>query len=91
MPVEHLLGLTPTLKRLAWFYLKKGMGAHVIEHPFYDSVVVKELYDWQSPNDKLPPQGGMVVEFHHKGKKIRFVEFGVYAIGGGGEPIVREV
>lgn len=89
--VEKLIGLTPVLKRLAFHFLKKGLGSHAIEHHLYDEVVVRELYDWNAPNDKMPPQGGIIVEFMFIGERIRFVEFGIHAIGGGGEPIMREV
>jgi len=90
--IERAIGLSPVLKRLAFHYLRKGVGRHpIFGHPIYDSVVVKDLYDWNSPNDELPPQGGLVVEFHQKGKKIRFVEFSIVQTGGGGESILREV
>lgn len=89
--VEHSLGLTPVLKRQAWLYLKKGVGSHAIEHHVYDEVRVRELYDWHSPKGtKLPPQGGMVVEFLRLGQRVRWVEFGCQAVGGGGEPILKE-
>jgi hypothetical protein len=90
--VDHKLGLTPMLKRRAFNYLLKGMGEHESDHPAYDKVVVKSLYDWQTPGDEnLPSQGGAVVEFHKGGKRVRWVEFGCRVIGGGGDPIVREV
>ena len=90
--VEHLIGVTPVLKRLAFHYLKKGVGSHAIDHFNYDEVVVAELYDWCTPNEKTtPPQGGMVVEFRRLGQRVRWVEFGCHYIGGGGESIIREV
>lgn len=93
--VERRLGLTPVLKRLGFHYLKKGIGSHAVEAPydaFYDEVVVRALYDWHSPNDeKVPAQGGLVVEFKKEGERVRWVEFGCHFIGGGGEPIIREV
>jgi len=90
---EHRLGITPVLKRLAFFYLKKGVGSHAIESPFYDEVLVRELYSWHSPDGQsnLPPQGGMVVEFFWLGERVRWVEFGCHYIGGGGEPILKEL
>lgn len=88
--IEHKLGLTPVLKRLAWFYLKKGLGSHAIEHPQYDEVIVRELYDWTVPTD-VPPQGGIVVEFMWLGKRVRWVEFGCHYIGGGGPELMSEV
>jgi hypothetical protein len=90
--VDHKLGLTPVFKRLAFHYLLRGLGEHPIDHPQYDKVVVKSLYDWRTPtDDNVPSQGGVVVEFHRGGKRVRWVEFGCRVIGGGGEPIVREV
>jgi hypothetical protein len=90
--IEHKLGLTPVFKRLAFSYLQRGIGKHPIGHPQYDKVVVPSLYDWKSPVDEsVPSQGGVVVEFFRAGKRVRWVEFGCRVIGGGGEPIVREV
>jgi hypothetical protein len=88
---EHRIGLTPVIKRLAFFYLKKGIGSHAIDHPAYDEVLVEELYDWHAPENKdLPPRGGLVVSFCREGRKIRWVEFSCAFVGGGGAPIMRE-
>lgn len=88
---EHKLGLTPVLKRLAWYYLRQGVGSHAIEHPIYDEVVVRELYDWHTPDDgQHPPQGGLTVEFMRLGERVRWVEFGCHFVGGGGEPVLRQ-
>lgn len=90
--VDHKLGLTPVFKRLAFSFLQRGLGEYPIEHPQYDKVVVKSLYDWRTPVDEnVPSQGGLVVEFWKATKRVRWVEFGCRVIGGGGEPIVREV
>mgnify|MGYP000122275006 CR=1 FL=1 len=89
--VERKLGLTPVIKRLAFYYLKKGVGSHAIESPFYDEIIVRELYDWHTPNDKMPPRGGIVVEFMWLGERVRFVEFGCSYIGGGGREVMRQV
>jgi hypothetical protein len=90
--LDHKLGLTPMLKRRAFHYLQRGIGRYESDHPAYDSIVVKSLYDWQTPtDDSVPGQGAMVVEFHKDGKRVRWVEFGCRIVGGGGEPIVREV
>lgn len=89
---EHGLGLTPVLKRLAFFYLCKGVGSHAIENPFYDEVIVRELYEWHAPKDRdLPPRGGIVVEFMWMGEKVRWVEFSCGFTGGGGTPILRKL
>lgn len=90
--IEHLLGLTHVFKRLAFSFLQRGLGEYPIEHPQYDKVVVRSLYDWQSPVDEnVPSQGGVVVEFFYAHKRVRWVEFGCRVVGGGGEPIIREV
>lgn len=80
------------LKRRAFHYLLRGVGTYVSDHPAFDTVVVKPLYDWKAPPDEaIPGQGGAVVEFHKDGKRVRWVEFGCRVVGGGGDPIVREV
>lgn len=89
--VEHMLGLTAPLKRLAFSFLKKGIGRHPCSSFGFDEVVVRELYDWTSPSPDMPAQGGLAVEFHCGGKRVRWVEFACRDIGGGGEPIIREV
>jgi len=88
----HRIGITPVLKRLAFGYMKKGVGEWPIRHPAYDLVVVKQLYDWTTPSDEeVPGQGGLIVEFHKNGQRVRWVEFGCRVIGGGGTPILQEV
>lgn len=87
---EHLLGLTPVLWRAAFYFLRRGVGDHPTDVLGYDLVRVRVLYDWVVP-DGAPGQGGFVVEFWRGGEKIRWVEFGCRAIGGGGDPIIREV
>lgn len=90
--VDHRLGLTPVFKRLAFHYLQKGVGEHKIDHPAYDKVVVRSLYDWSTPsNPDVPSQGGVAVEFWREGKRLRWVEFGCRVVGGGGDPIIREI
>lgn len=89
--VEHKLGLTSTLKRIAFYYLKKGLGEHPCEHESYDKVVVRELYGWSTPTLDAPAQGGIVVEFWRDGRRVRWVDIGCRVIGGGGESILREV
>ncbi len=92
---EHFIGLSPVLKRSAYYYLQKGIGSHPVEEPLdqlYDEVRVCILYEWHTPDDKkLPPQGGFVVEFWSEGVRVRWVEFACRFIGGGGPPIMREV
>lgn len=88
--LEHKIGITAVLKRLAFSFLQRGLGEHRIEHPQYDKVVVRSLYDWRTPTDEsIPSQGGVVVEFYREGARVRWVEFGCRVIGGGGESILR--
>jgi hypothetical protein len=92
--VDHKLGLTPMLKRLAFYYLQRGVGEYTGEPlpAIYTKIVVRSLYDWKTPSDpELPSQGGVVVEFFRGERRVRWVEFGCRVIGGGGDPIVREV
>lgn len=90
--LEHKLGLTAVFKRLAFSFLQRGLGEHRIDHPQYDKVIVRPLYDWSTPTDEsVPSQGGIIVEFYREGNRVRWVEFGCRVIGGGGESIIREV
>ena len=89
---ETRLGLTPTFKRLAYFYLTKGVGAYPLQHPVYDRVEVSALYDWKrnpamidSDSDNAEHGGGLVVTFYRGTDKIRWVEFGIRCVGGGGD------
>lgn len=88
---ERLLGLTTTLKRLAFYYMKKGIGEFPCEHGDYDKVVVKELYSWTTPSPDVPAQGGIAVEFYVGPKRVRWIEFACRDVGGGGDPVIREV
>jgi hypothetical protein len=87
---EHLLGLTSALRRVAWAYLRRGEGTYSTDLLGYDRVVVRELYAVQAP-DGAPPQGCFVVEFWRDGQRVRWLEWGCRVVGGGGEPIIREV
>lgn len=91
---DHSIGITPMLRRFAFSYLLKGEGSHAVLPPFdafYDEIVVRKLYDWIAPVGDVPPQGGAAVEFWKKGRRVRWVEFGVRQIGGGGDLILQEV
>ena len=89
---DHKLGLTPMIKRAAFYYLLLGRGEHVSNLPGYDKVVVKPLYDWKNaPDETQPSQGGAVVEFWRDGKRVRWVDFGCRVVGGGGPPLLHEV
>ena len=89
---ETRLGLTPTFKRLAYFYLTKGVGAYSLEHPVYDRVEVSTLYDWkQNPADVDEHGAGIVVSFYRGLSRVRWVEFGIRCVGGGGDPAIFAV
>jgi hypothetical protein len=90
---ETRLGLTPILKRLAFYYFTLGYGTHKIDHPEYDEVEVVELYPWQQnpQNEKGDTDygAGTQINFYRGGKIIRFIEFSIRFTGGGGEQAVR--
>lgn len=88
--IETRLGLSNILKRLAYYYVLKGIGTHPIDNPQYDKVEVKELYGWQ-PNPEAEEEygAGLVVNFLKNNKRIRYVEFGVRYVGGGGDEAIK--
>lgn len=90
---EIRLGLTPITKRLAYYFVCRGIGQYpMVDHPHYDCAVVSEMYPWQ-PNPENPDEcaGGLKVSFFKAGKRIRFVEFNVRCVGGGGQEAIRRV
>jgi hypothetical protein len=89
---EHLIGLTPVIKRVAHYYLQLGHGEYHPDHPHYDRVVVRPLYDFQE-NPEAPGEfaGGTIIEFFQRARRVRWVEFRCQVVGGGGSPIVRRV
>jgi len=87
--VTKRIGLTPILVRLAWSYLKKGLGRHYIEHSEYDNVYVTELYAWTVVEHE--GQAGLLVEFCKGREPLKRVEFGARFIGGKGNPAFRLV
>jgi len=90
---EIILGLTPILKRVAHYYLKLGFGTyHPANHPHYDTVVVRELYEF-GENPRVPGEfaGGTVVEFYRKNAKVKWVEFRCQVVGGGGEAVIKRI
>ncbi len=91
---ETRVGLTPILKRLAFYYLSLGYGSHDIDHPEYDKVAVKELYPWEpNPQNKKGDEygAGTQVNFYRKGQRIRFIEFSIRFSGGGGEDMIKRI
>jgi hypothetical protein len=90
--VETRLGLTNILKRLAYSYLVRGIGRHQIKHDVYDEVDVSELYPWvPNPAHAVEHGAGIRVTFLRKGKKVRWVEFSVRDVGGGGDPTIFSI
>ena len=95
---EVRLGLTPVLKRLAYSYLCRGVGVYhnyALHPPYqahYDRVVVSEIYPWQ-PNPENPDEcaGGLRVAFYKGEERLRYVEFNVRCVGGGGKEVIRRV
>jgi len=80
------LGLTNVVKRLAYFYLCKGLGVYPIEHDVYDEVVVSEFDEWrENPTDPSEHGAGVRVEFRRQKKRVRWVEFRIRTAGGGGD------
>lgn len=90
---EMRLGLNPAFLRIAYYYLRLGEGAYTPEnHPHYDKVLVRELYEF-SENPTVPGEyaGGVVIEFFKDGRRLRFVEFRTQIVGGGGDSIIHSV
>lgn len=93
--VERIIGLTPVLKRIAWHYVRLGEGSYMPDggnHPHYDRVVVRELYEFQeNPQVEGEHAGGTIVEFFKDSRRVRWVEFRCQVVGGGGEAVLRRV
>lgn len=92
---EQRLGLTPMIKRIAYYYLRFGEGIYTPDggrHPHYNRVVVRELYEFKE-NTQVEGEhaGGMIVEFFKDNRRIRWVEFRCQVVGGGGEALIRRV
>ena len=90
---ETILGLTPITKRLAYYFLTRGFGIYEItDHPLYDKAEVKEFYPWRpNPENSDEYGGAIVVSFYKNERRIRYVEFGIRFIGGGGDDAIRRV
>jgi hypothetical protein len=92
---EKIIGLTPMIKRIAYYYLRLGEGEYVPDggtHPHYNRIVVRELYEFkENPRVSGEHSGGMIVEFFKDKRRVRWVEFRCQVVGGGGEVIIRRV
>lgn len=89
---ETRLGLTPITKRLAYYFVCRGVGKYpMVNHPQYDQAEVSELYPWGAPEGCEDPAGGLRVTFFKDGAKVRYVEFNVRCVGGGGQEMIRGV
>jgi hypothetical protein len=92
---ERIIGLTPMIKRIAYYYLRLGEGEYFPaggNHPYYDKIIVRELYEFkENPLVEGEHSGGMVVEFFRKMRRIRWVEFRCQVVGGGGEVTIKRV
>lgn len=92
--IETRLGLSNILKRLAYHYVLKGVGVYPISNPQYDKVEVKELYGWRANPEvelEMPAEygAGLVVNFFKNNRRVRYVEFGVRYVGGGGDEAIK--
>jgi len=93
VPAERRLGLTFVFKHIAQYYLSLGYGEYRPEnHPFYDRVVVRELYPFmENPLVKGECAAGVIVEFFQGKQRVKFVEFRCQVVGGGGESVAQSV
>jgi len=88
---ERRIGLTPAFKRIAYYYLKLGFGKYTPRnHPHYDVVWVRELYDFREGTGS-EYAGGIVVEFYKGDRKVKWVEFRCQAVGGGGQDVIKRI
>jgi hypothetical protein len=90
---ERLLGLTPAFKRIAHYYVCLGFGEyHPKQHPHYDRVIVRELYEFgENPRVEGEHAGGTIVEFYQGTQRVKWVEFRCQVTGGGGEDVIKRV
>lgn len=88
---ERRIGLTPAFKRIAYYYVKLGYGEYKpANHPHYNRVVVRELYDFKEGSDE-EYAGGIIVEFYRDDHRVKWVEFRCQAVGGGGQDTIKRV
>lgn len=92
---QHLVGMTPNLMRIAYYYLRLGEGEYAPDgghHPHYNKVIVRQLYEFKE-SDRVEGTyaGGMIVEFFKDNRRVRWLEFNCGVVGFGGDAIVREV
>jgi hypothetical protein len=90
---ETKLGLTPITKRLAYYFVCCGVGTYeMVDHPHYDEAKVEELYPWNpNPQNKDEYGAGLRVTFFKDGERIRYVEFNIRCVGGGGKEAIRRI
>lgn len=90
---ETKLGLTPITKRLAYYFVCCGVGRYaMIDHPHYDEAIVKELYPWNpNPQNENEYGAGLCVTFYRNNEKIRYVEFNIRCVGGGGQEAICRI
>ena len=91
--VETILGLTPVFKRVAHYYLCLGYGEYTPpNHPHYDKVIVRELYEFmENPQVEGEHAGGVIVEFFLKARRVKWIEFRCQVTGGGGDDVIKRV
>ena len=88
------IGLNPVTLRLAYTYLKRGVGVYQIRHLMYDECRVSEVEDWAElaePILGVKYGARLRVAFYRGGKRIRYVDFSTLFTGGGGADLFTEV
>lgn len=92
---ETRLGLTPAFQRIAYYYLRLGEGEYSPDggnHPHYDRVVVRELYEFkENPCARGERAGGTIVEFFKDIRRVKWVEFRCQVVGGGGDSAIHRI
>lgn len=89
-----MAGIAPIFARLAHHYMLKGEGRHECTQFGYTDVLVETDTEWS--NHALagdPPAyfSTVRVSFFDRGKRCRWLEFKVSAIGMGGDPHITDV
>ncbi len=89
---DHRIGITPILLRRAAHYLLLGEGTYLTNHPHFDKVIVKRIYDLkQSALNDAEWGLGVQVSFYQGDHCNRWVEFGCRTVGAGGDEIIKKV
>ncbi|MGD9209733.1 MAG: hypothetical protein PVI90_03105 [Desulfobacteraceae bacterium] len=72
--------------------LGEGVYTPNDDHPHYNKIIVRELYEFQeNPLTLGERSGGLIVEFFRDNRRIRWLEFRCQVVGGGGEPLIKRI